>query len=443
MRRTTIHRQEDTMTRTGTSRRELLATSLAIAGGAALSRTTLAQAAATTDGVADPSAAARPYGPWPDADRFSTAFYRLVGEGAAGGSDFQEAFFAAQRIGPRPTADAWTREFAALGRSLLDQARDQREHDPLLARATALRGQNYLRSAEYFIAPQGVSLSRKVAMYREVRAGFALAAVGPDAHPRVVPVRVPYGRHRLYGYFVHPVTRAPGKKVPAVLLYGGIDTLGEQMLLKAGLRFAERGFATLILDGPGMGDTLRLLGLPSRYDYEHATAAAFDWLQTVPWVNPRRIAIVGESLGGYYAARSAAFEHRARTCVVWGGLYSFSSTARAGTGSTTDPEAQRALGQQLLWVIGGNDSDRLTKQFPKFDLTGIVHRIKCPTLVIHGADDDTVALSDGQRIHRELRVHKKLHVVPSGTPGATHCQADSLPAAWAPMLPWLDEQLAA
>jgi pimeloyl-ACP methyl ester carboxylesterase len=410
------------------------------AGGRALAGAGQAAAAdgggAGLAGAPAPGAAARPYAAWPAADRFSTAFTRLVGEAAAGGADFQEVFFAAQRIGPQPTAAAWTRELAALGRSLIRDAHAVRERDPLLARATALRGQNYLRSAEWIVDPQS-AMTQKLALFREVRAGFALAALG-DGSPRVTAVRVPYGRHRLYAYLVHPLRRRG--PAPAVQLIGGIDTIGEQLLLKAALRFAERGIATLILDGPGMGATLRFLRLPSRYDYEHVAAAGFDWLGTVAWIDPRRIAIVGQSLGGYLATRSAAFEHRARALVDWGGMHSLASAGGSGSGPG-DPEATEALISQLLWVIGGNDPARFAAQFPKFDLTGVVKQIRCPTLLIHGGDDDLVPLSDARCIHDELRVPKHLHVVPSGTPGATHCQADSLPAAWAPRLPWREEQL--
>ncbi len=429
----------------GVSRRGLLAAAAASAGGLALSRPKLASAATDpASGIAGAppiGAPHRPYSPWPTAARYDTAFVRLVGEAAAGGADFEEVFFAAQRIGPQPTAAAWTRELAALGRGLIGDARHVRHRDPLLARAMALRGQNYLRSAEYFISPAPATLPTKVRMFREVRAGFALAAMGDGASPRVTPVRVPYGKDKLYAYLVDPVRRPRSGRVPAVLFFGGIDTIGEQLLLKAALRFAERGIATLILDGPGMGATLRYLKLPSRYDYEHVAKAGFDWLEGVPWIDHRRIAIVGQSLGGYYAARSAAFERRARACVIWGGVYALTSSGATADQGPDDPEADAALAAQALWVVGGNSTARFAKQFPKFDLTGIAKRIRCPTLLVYGADDELVPTADAHRLHDEIRGPKTMHMVPSGTPGATHCQADSLPAAWAPMLPWLIEHL--
>jgi pimeloyl-ACP methyl ester carboxylesterase len=439
----------------GVSRRGLLAAAAASAGaGMALGAGGRTGVAAAADAPSDPGAPAaavagappagaphRPFAPWPTAPRFNTGFVRLVGEAAAGGADFEEVFFAAQRIGGQPTAEAWTRELTALGRGLIADARKVRERDPLLARATALRGQNYLRAAAYYISPAPATLPAKVKLFREVRAGFALAALGEGASPRVTPVRVPYGGQKLYAYLVDPVRRPRKGRVPAVLFFGGIDTIGEQLLLKAALRFAERGIATLVLDGPGMGATLRFLKLGSRYDYEHVAKAGFDWLEKVPWIDERRIAIVGMSLGGYYAARSAAFERRARACVVWGGVYALTSSGSSADDEQDDPEAGAALAAQALWVVGGNSTARFAQQFPKFDLTGVAKRIRCPTLLIYGEDDDLVPMRDAHRLHDEIRGPRTMHIVPTGTAGATHCQADSLPAAWAPMLPWLREHL--
>jgi dipeptidyl aminopeptidase/acylaminoacyl peptidase len=437
----------------GVSRRGLLAAAAASAGALALGEERAEDAAAADAPGAPPAsglsgappagAPHRPFAPWPDAPRFNTAFVRLVGEAAAGGADFEEVFFAAQRVGPQPTAAAWTRELAALGRGLLADARKLRARDPQLARATALRGQNYLRAAEFSISPAPATLPTKLKLFREMRAGFALAAMGDGATPRVSAVRVPYGKDKLYAYLVDPVKRPRHRRVPAVVFFGGIDTIGEQLLLKAALRFAERGIATLILDGPGMGATLRFLKLPGRYDYEPVAKAAFDWLEGVPWIDDRRIAIVGMSLGGYYAARCAAFERRARACVIWGGVYALTSSGATADGEEEqyDPEAGAALAAQALWVIGGNSTTRFGRQFPKYNLAGVARRIRCPTLLVYGADDELVPVADAHRLRDEIRGPKTMHMIPSGTPGATHCQADFLPAAWAPMLPWLTEHL--
>jgi len=74
--------------------------------------------------------------------------------------------------------------------------------------------------------------------------------------------------------------------------------------------FAERGISCLVVDTPGTGEPLRLRGVPSRPDYEVPTRAIVDYLETRSDVDKDRIGLLGISLGGYYAPRGAAFEHR-------------------------------------------------------------------------------------------------------------------------------------
>jgi fermentation-respiration switch protein FrsA (DUF1100 family) len=92
-------------------------------------------------------------------------------------------------------------------------------------------------------------------------------------------------------------------------------------------------------------------------------------------------------------------------------------------------------------VVGGNSTARFAKQVPEFDLAGVAQRIRCPTLLVYGEDDELVPMADARRLHDEIRGPKTLHMIASGTPGATPCQADSSPAARAPVLPWLTEHL--
>ena len=47
---------------------------------------------------------------------------------------------------------------------------------------------------------------------------------------------------------------------------------------------------------------------------------AVDFALTLPEVDPSRLALIGMSLGGYLAARAAAFEHRLVACVLYDGV---------------------------------------------------------------------------------------------------------------------------
>src|SRR5260221_82797 len=100
-----------------------------------------------------------------------------------------------------------------------------------------------------------------------------------------------------------------------------MDTAKEMSIFFCGLEFARGGYNTLCLDGPGMGEMRRMRDMPSRYDYEVPGTAAYEYLLRRKDVDPKRIAIMGYSFGGYYSSRIAAFEKRYAACIALSALH--------------------------------------------------------------------------------------------------------------------------
>ncbi|WP_145954657.1 S9 family peptidase, partial [Zoogloea sp. LCSB751] len=57
--------------------------------------------------------------------------------------------------------------------------------------------------------------------------------------------------------------------------------------------------------------------------YEKVITPVVDYLFTRKEIDPKRIILWGQSLGGYLAPRAAAFEHRLAGCIANGGVYDF------------------------------------------------------------------------------------------------------------------------
>jgi hypothetical protein len=113
--------------------------------------------------------------------------------------------------------------------------------------------------------------------------------------------------------------RPPGaERPPLVLLIAGLDSAKEEFFAVESV-FLARGMATFSLDGPGQGETGYVTTI--RPDFEAPVAAALDVLCARPDLDGGRVGMLGVSLGGYYAARAAAFEPRIRAVVVSGGPY--------------------------------------------------------------------------------------------------------------------------
>ena len=72
--------------------------------------------------------------------------------------------------------------------------------------------------------------------------------------------------------------------------------------------------------GRGREPSLRLNHIHTRYDFEVAGSAVLDWAiaNLGEHIDTSRIGIMAVSMGGYMAARCAAFEPRFKICAVWG-----------------------------------------------------------------------------------------------------------------------------
>ena len=103
---------------------------------------------------------------------------------------------------------------------------------------------------------------------------------------------------------------------------GGLDSIKDEMWFMQAHGALQRGISVLMIDGPGQGGTLRRHGIPTRHDYEVPIGRCIDYLETRSDVDPRRIAVCGSSLGGYYAARAGCYEHRLAAAISHGAIWS-------------------------------------------------------------------------------------------------------------------------
>lgn len=362
---------------------------------------------------------------WPDNPFWSFQFLRLVEQAGSGGADFTEVHRVVRDL-PVGDGDAWFTGFAALATGLAEEA--AAAHHDTGARDLWWRAASYWRAASFFLSPRDF---RHQASVHERRRCFAKAA---DRYAdRVVAVEIPYGETHLPGYVFAPAeVRRPG---PAVLLFGGADAVAEELFFHLGRSLSENGFTVLAFDGPGQGEALRR-GIRARPDFEVAVAAALDFLETVDGVDPQAMTLVGQSLGGLYAARAAAFEPRLRGVVVWGALYDLQATvsehaARAGgTGGHYLEQYREILGLESVYEV--------LPALAAYSLHDVADRIRMPLLVLHGEDDMLCAVSDAHRLHAEARSQlNDLRIYASGEPGCTHCQVDALPLVQHDIIEWL------
>ena len=85
-------------------------------------------------------------------------------------------------------------------------------------------------------------------------------------------------------------------------MVGGFDSTLEELYAYAAAAAVERGYNCLTFEGPGQGEVIYKKNLPFRYDWEKVATPISDFVisnQNEFNVNPKRIALMGISMGGY------------------------------------------------------------------------------------------------------------------------------------------------
>lgn len=329
--------------------------------------------------------------------------------------------------------EAWHRAWQRMSGRLAERAAAAEQHGHLLTACACWRRAAIY--AQWAVAFLPIADARRVEGHR--RSIELFAAHARLSRPPIERVEVPYEDAAYPAWLVRPMSRQPA---PCVIYLPGWDSTKEQgVALAAAL--AERGIATLLCDGPGTGEAVMFRGMANRHDAEVPGRAALAWLLDEPLVDPSRIAVVGSSLGGYRAARFAAFEPRLAAAVVWGAIWDFGRLWRQQLerpGSSLPTQHDYAL-----HVTGAGTPDEVTERLLAWTLDGVAERIRCPLLILHGGSDSQVPQRDAERLHEAAGSDvKTLRIVAAGELGSAHCQNDDRTLAHEEIGDWLTDVFA-
>ena len=182
---------------------------------------------------------------------------------------------------------------------------------------------------------------------------------------------------------------ADADRPPLVVLIAGLDSTKEEFFAAENV-FLARGMATFSLDGPGQGETGYTATI--RPDFEAPVAAALDVLCARPDLDGSRVGMLGVSLGGYYAARAAAFEPRIRAVVISGGPYDYGALIRDRAPHSFATFAHNS----------GTASTEETYEFAaRLTLEGVLGRLTQPMVVVFGQRDRLVPWEHAVRVAKE------------------------------------------
>ncbi|WP_458746765.1 alpha/beta hydrolase family protein [Candidatus Nitrosocosmicus sp. T] len=255
---------------------------------------------------------------------------------------------------------------------------------------------------------------------------------------------------------------------PTLIVHGGFDSILEELYSYAAAPALERGYNCLTFEGPGQGEVIRKQKIPFRYDWEKVVTPVFDFITIKRKefnIDLERVVLMGISMGGYLAARAAAFEPRISACVLYDGVYDGYDAIKSGLPKSllvaieagnsqlvnatfsdlmkSDPNVKFNI-KHGMWTTGTNSPYELITGAKKYSTKDILSLIKCPTLVLEGEKDDSFP-GQPKKVYEGLTSlgpsSKKYIVFTQEEGGEEHCQCGVPAITNQRIFDWLDDIL--
>lgn len=375
---------------------------------------------------------------------FDYNFEKFLGLATYSGAEIAECFATASHIEDGNSA-SWIQEWTKTAQRVEAYAENAfKGGHKVSAREAWLRATTYYQAAFFFVEDKD---PRKEKLYQKHTGCFQSA--GKLFDPPYETIAIPYEGKSLFGYFL----RCDDKPRPTVLIQMGADGSSEQIYFSGGGAAAlRRGYNALIFEGPGQtGTFMRDKSLNYRADWEVPVAAVVDYALTRPEVDPKRIALIAYSMGGYLGPRAVAFEKRIAACIASGLVPSMS--ALAGKRLEDVMKADIKTNRQARWVLfehmpkygfnnGIDDLHKLEETWRSFNLYGLEDKITCPLLVVQAAAEGEEQTNIAMEFFNKLPNPKnKFRLTTEEDAAEMHCQKGNAMLLHAIEFDWLDDVL--
>jgi pimeloyl-ACP methyl ester carboxylesterase len=337
---------------------------------------------------------------------------------------------------------AWFDEWTRMGDTIEGRGRDAaRAGHRLTAASCFMRATRYYQTGERFLQPKsqaGMDVYAKAV--KTFKDGAAMIR-----RPRIEAVEIPYGAASLPALLVHPDPEvAASRPAPAMVFFDGFDVTKELQYGYGIPDLVAQGIGCLIVDGPGNGESVRFRNLPLIAETERYATPVYEYLATRPEFDPKRIGVMALSLGGYYAPRAASLEPRFACCVAWGAQWDYHEIwlRRLELLDSGKVLSLSVPPEHLQWVLGVSDRISALKKLEGFRLDGIVQKMQCPFLLVHGAGDEQIPLALAHKCFEAVGSKQKtFKVFEKHEGGFHHCQVDNVTIGVHYMWDWISDVL--
>lgn len=263
--------------------------------------------------------------------------------------------------------------------------------DPAAERREASLAYGFLRVARY---PAPTSPAKRDAYARSQEWYLRLARW---ADPPLERHRISFRGKAGEGDAIVADLRVPRgvARPPVVVLWGGIDSFKEERYPEP---FLARGIASLAVDMPGTADA----PLAGSEDAERMWDPIFDWLAARPELDGARVAVLGNSTGGYWAAKLAHTHRERLAAAVDHGGPSHHAFERDWIERSAAGEYPFELAETLASAFGRATTEEWIAFAPRLSLLrqGILERPCAPLLLVNGVDDSVFPIADHELLLR-------------------------------------------
>jgi hypothetical protein len=388
---------------------------------------------------------------------YSFQALRAISQACAGGADIGECLSTVYRI-KEGDDESWYREWLSTAQRVEKMAQDfQDQGDQISAKECYFRASNYYRSAEFFLHtnPQD---PRIVETSKKSRDCFLEAAALSDG--LIKTVEIPFEGTTLPGYFC--LVDKSGALRPLLIIQTGFDGTGEELYIWVAAAALKRGFNCLIFEGPGQGRVIREQHIPFRPNWETVVTPVVDFALEQPEVDPERIALMGISLGGYFAPRAVAFEHRIKACIANGGVYDFHANVMRNAppdfekmldDESAAEEIDREIYQVMetnpslrwifsngMWTFGAKSPSEWMRMTRPYNLRDCADKIECPMLVVDSENDKNLP-GEAKPLYDALLCPKEFMLFTAEEGAGEHCQVGGYMVSNERILNWLEKTL--
>jgi len=286
--------------------------------------------------------------------------------------------------------DLWGKEWGRIGLKYEALAAEQEKQG-----RNKEAGETYYLAYEYFrIGRYPVPSSpEKMNCYKGALRTFLKAA--PTMKPPLERVEIPFEEKKVVGYLQIP---EGADRPPVVMHWGGVDGWKEDRRSNSDV-LLKMGLACFTIDMPGAGENPCLGG---DLKAERTFSAAMDYLETRKDIDGKRIACMGGSFGGYWAAKLAHVEaKRLRGAVNWGAGVHRTFQQEWLRPALTLTASQYLMGPASLldaraYIFGVKTLEETLEIAPSLSLVeqGLIDQPCAPLLCINGKEDDQHPISD-------------------------------------------------